>query len=184
MTDRPIPQPPAGFDDLFRRRYVPYADADIVGTLAAPDPSLIHRVHLIAQPEPGLVTVCESEEWWRFLPGGRLEAYEDAETAARRELLEEAGVAPTSEPSFFFSHIATSRLDRPYLPHVPHPVYWWTYALCSVRVVGAPTSPVGGERITAVHHMWVPDAITWLAADDTDSAHGEVLRLAATLGLA
>lgn len=97
--------------------------------------------------------------------------------------MEEAGAEPTSESDFFFSHIATSRRDRPYLPHVPHPVIWWTYALCSARVTGLPTSPDGEEQITAVHQMQVPDAITWLAEDETDPVHSEVLRLAVVLGL-
>lgn len=182
MTSGPL-HTPAGFEDLFDPCYVPYADTDIVGTLAPPDFDLVHRVHLISQPAPGQVTVCESAEGWRFLPGGRRELNETVHEAIARELREEAGTEPTGPVTFFFSHIATSRRREPYLPHVPHPVMWWTFGLCTSRVVGSPTAPPDAEQIVAVHHLPVAHAITWLAADTTDPVSTKVVRLAAHLGL-
>lgn len=73
--------------------------------------------------------VCASSEGGRFLPGGRLELGESIEDALRRELLEEAGCRIEGQSRLFFSHVATSRREAPYLPHVPHPVMWWTYAV-------------------------------------------------------
>lgn len=172
---------PATFDELAGPQYVEYANADIEGTTQQPPSELIHRIHLVASPSPGLVTVCASGQGWRFLPGGRLEPGESMETAIGRELAEEAGSRPLGAPDVFFSHVATSRSADPYLPHAPHPVAWWSYAAVTTEVLGPPTCPAGGEQITEVHHLECMDAAQWLQTHDP--AHADVVRLAAHLGL-
>jgi 8-oxo-dGTP diphosphatase len=172
---------PQSCDVLFRPSYVGYADADVVGTLDEPPHSLVHRVHLVASPRPGLVTVCESQEGWRFLPGGRLEPGEDMTEAAGRELMEEAGSSINGRLTPFFSQVASSRRNAPYMPHVPHPIIWWTFAAVNPTVVGAPTAPTGAEQITAIHHLAPQDAADWL--DVHDPIHGGVVRLAVHLKL-
>ncbi|MBB2894071.1 NUDIX domain-containing protein [Flexivirga oryzae] len=173
---------PAGFEALFGTTYVDYANADISGTFDTPPPELVHRIHLVASPAPGIVTVCGSIEGWRFLPGGRLEPGESLESAAARELYEEAGSRPTGPINVFFSHVAHSRNAAPYLPHVPHPVMWWAFAVVPTTVVGQPPAGVdGAEQITTVQHLPVAEAIDWLDVQDHTCA--EVLRLAAHLEL-
>lgn len=80
-----------GFEDLFASTYVEYANATVVGTFELPPRAMVHRVHLVATPNPGKVTVCSSTQGWRFLPGGRLEPGEGLQSAAARELWKEAG---------------------------------------------------------------------------------------------
>lgn len=172
---------PKSFSALVGPQYVEYANADVVGTTLPPPAELIHRIHLVASPGPGLVTVCASAEGWRFLPGGRLEPGESLAAAITRELREEAGSRPTGTADVFFSHIATSRAAQPYLPHAPHPVSWWSYAVVTTEVIGAPTCPDGGEQITELHHLKVREAAGWLQAHDP--VHADVVRLAATFGL-
>lgn len=172
---------PRGFEALFNTTFVDYANTNITGTFDQPPPELVHRIHLVATPEPGVVTVCGSVEGWRFLPGGRLEPGEDLESAAARELYEEAGSALKGPLRIFFSHVARSRNDAPYMTHVPHPTMWWVFAVVPTAVIGAPPSGVSGaEQITEVHHLPVGEAIDWLA-DPIDPASAEVLRLAAHL---
>ncbi len=173
---------PEGFRSLFDPSYVDYADADIRGTLQRPPQHLVHRVHAVACPAPGKVTVCHSSEGWRFLPGGRLEPGESIDRALSRELLEEAGARPDGSAQLFFSHIATSRCSRPYLPHVPHPVMWWTYAVVRTEIVGEPTCPDDAEQVDEVLHLPVSEAADWLSSG-SDPMHADVVRLAAHLHL-
>jgi 8-oxo-dGTP diphosphatase len=172
---------PAECDVLFASSYVEYADADVTGTMQEPPEHLIHRVHVVASPDTGLVTVCESQEGRRFLPGGRLEPGETLSTAARRELLEEAGSEVVGSLRPFFSQVAHSRRAAPYLAHVPHPVVWWTFVAGKTLVTGAPTSPPGGEQITAVRHLPPREAAEWLGA--RDPVHAAVVHLAHHLDL-
>lgn len=174
---------PPGFETLFEKTYIDYANADVVGTLEDPPSELVHRIHLVATPAPGIVTVCGSIEGWRFLPGGRLEPGESLRSAAARELYEEAGSALTAPLRIFFSQVAHSRNEAPYMAHVPHPTMWWTFAVVPTIAVGMPPDRVAGaEQITEVHHLPVAEAIDWLA-DSIDLTSAEVLRLAAYLEL-
>ncbi len=173
----------AGLDSLFEPSFVDYARADIVGELGSPDPDLVTRVHLLASPSPGLITVCASAQGWRFLPGGSREAGEDWAAAADRELLEEAGCRVAGEIRLFFSHRVTSHRPQPYLAHWPHPVSSSGYGICRSEVMGPPTCPPDGEQVTTVAHLPVSEAIAWLGADVTEAHHADVVRLARQLGL-
>lgn len=172
---------PESFGALISPDYAEYANADIEGTTQPPPTELLHRIHLVASPAPGVVTVCASEQGWRFLPGGRLEPGETVEAAISRELMEEAGSRPIGTADIFFSHVATSRTATPYLPHAPHPVAWWSYAVVTTEVIGAPTSPEDGEQITELHHLDSLAAARWLQVQEP--VHADVVRLAAHLGL-
>lgn len=175
-----VPLIPPSFAELAGPYYVEYADADVIGTTEEPPLDLLHRIHLVAVSSPGLVTVCKSDQGWRFLPGARLEPGESLEAAINRELTEEAGSKPVEDAHVFFSHVATSTAVSPYLPHAPHPVAWWSYAVVRTEVVGAPTCPAGGEQITELHHLEAMDAVRWLGQQNR--AHAEVVRLGIHLG--
>lgn len=141
---------------------------------------LVARVHVVAR-SAGNVVVCESDNGWRFLPGGTREPGESVPQTVDRELAEEAGACRTGPLTALGSFRAVSTAPAPWRAHLPHPVSHWWYAACDVTVVGEPTNPPDGERITAVHLLAVAEAVEFLAAHDR--VHADVLALASSVGL-
>jgi 8-oxo-dGTP diphosphatase len=166
---------------LFRESYVDYADALIRYTTDPVPDHLVSRLHLVATTAEGHVVVCRSEEGGRFLPGGTREPAESLEDLAGRELAEEAGSVLEGPLRPFAAHEATSRRDRPFRPHLPHPRAYWSYATARVRVVGAPTNPDDGEKVVEVLALPPDEAVHWIAVHDP--IHADVLRHALGQGL-
>lgn len=83
----------------------------------------------------------------------------------------------------FFSHVAHSRNDVPYLPPTTSPGDVVGVRGRAVEIVGLPPTGIdGAEQIVSAQHLAVPDAIEWLS-DCDDPTSAEVLRFAAHLEL-
>ncbi len=180
------------FPDLFAPQHPTYAaHVDLQFSLAAPPPELVSRIHLLGRCDGGVV-VCASDApadavlppghtGWRFLPGGTREPGETVEQQLDREIAEEAGARRTGPWSFFGAHHALNPGERPYRPHLPHPVAYWAYAIAEVELVGPPTNPDDGEQVTEVQVLSPAEAVAYLA--EYDPIHADVVRLADAMGL-
>lgn len=142
-----------------------------------PDAALIANVNIV----PYL-----SEEEWVFtrlengrpeIPGGTLEPGENYETAIRRELLEEAGARLLSSSVLGGWH-CRAQGEKPYRPHLPHPVHYRFVVVGKVELIAPPANPGGQEQIAHVEVMPVEAvAEAFIQADRPDIA--ELYRYAA-----
>jgi 8-oxo-dGTP diphosphatase len=169
------------FPDLFRESYVDYADCRVRYTTEPVPKDLVSRLHLVAVTAEGKVVVCRSEQGGRFLPGGTREPDESLPDLAGRELMEEAGAVLDGELRYFAAHVADSRQDKPYRPHLPHPRAYWAYASAHVRIVCEPTNPEYGETVVEVLTLPPTAAAQYIA--EHDPIHADVLRHAMALGV-
>jgi len=160
---------------------VDYADCHTRYTTEVVPQELVSRLHLVAVTPDRKVVVCRSEQGWRFLPGGTREPGESLHDLARRELMEEAGAVLLGGPEYVSAHVATSRRDTPYRPHLPHPRAYWAYSMARVRIIGPPTNPPDGERVVEVLALPPAEAVTYLAG--VDPVHANVLRHVDASGL-
>lgn len=169
------------FPKLYEAGYVEYADCHLSFTTQSVPETLVSRLHLVAVTQPGVVTVCESVQGWRFLPGGTREPDEALAELARRELLEEAGAAIRGKPVLFAAHQADSLKANPYRPHLPHPRTYWAYGIVAASIVQPPSNPPGGEHVVAVASLPAEKAAEFLAVHDP--VHAAVVSLARAMGL-
>lgn len=95
--------------------------------------------------------------------------------------MEEAGAVLIGELRCYSAHVADSARAKPYRPHLPHPRAYWVYAVVRVRVIGAPTNPVGGEQVVEV--LTLPPSVGADLLHDEDPIHADVLRHADALDL-
>ena len=167
------------FPRLFCESYVGYADCRLSFTTAPAPDHLVSRLHLVALTAQGHVVVCRSEHG-RFLPGGTREPEETVSALARRELLEEAGAHLVGDIRHIASHVAVSRRDQPFRPHLSHPRAYWAYALAHVDVTHPPSNPPDGEQIVEVLELPPLEAAAYL--DEHDPLHADVVRLASAMG--
>jgi len=169
------------FPALFAAGEVDYADCELQFTTGAVPDELVSRLHLVAVTPRRQVIVCRSIQGWRFLPGGTREPGESLVDLARREMLEEAGARMTGTLRVFASHVADSRADAPFRPHLPHPRAYWAYAVTTAEIVDAPTNPPDGEHVVEVMELAPSAAAEYIA--DHDPLHADVVRLAHAMAL-
>ncbi|GIP39407.1 hypothetical protein J31TS4_26870 [Paenibacillus sp. J31TS4] len=127
--------------------------------IASPPPEpLISNVNVVPFAEDKCIVLRLEDGSWE-LPGGTLEPGEDYRSALRRELLEEAGAELVSAFVPFGAWRTDSRADRPYRPHLPHPVSYRLVGYGDVRLVSVPAIPeTGGERVEVVAAVTTAEA--------------------------
>jgi len=113
------------------------------------------------------------------IPGGTLELGEDYLTAARRELLEEAGARLLSF-QLFGAWRCFSLAAKPYRPHLPWPKSYRVVGVGEVELTGQPENPADGEQVVAVEAVTLETVMErFLSIERSDLA--ELYHLAATL---
>jgi 8-oxo-dGTP diphosphatase len=148
--------------------------------LRFPPDELVSNVKVIGRAAGGVV-VCQSEQGWRFLPGGTREAGETVAATARRELLEEAGASIVGPLDWIGAFEVNHPGSRPYRPHLPHPVSYWLYVVGDVALERRPTNPADGEAVIEVLTLPPAEAVDYLAGFDNGRLT-DVLRLAIAMG--
>jgi 8-oxo-dGTP diphosphatase len=81
-------------------------------------------------------------------------------------------------PADIRAHVADSRSDEPYRPHLPPPRSYWAYAVTGAELVGPPTNPRDGEHVVEVVAVSAVEA-----ADLVEFQHADVKRLAMAMAL-
>ncbi|TCO51100.1 8-oxo-dGTP pyrophosphatase MutT (NUDIX family) [Kribbella antiqua] len=178
-----------GWQERFPKLFAPSAfewggvangELEIQFSLELPPDELISNVKVIGRAAGGVV-VCESDQGWRFLPGGTREYGEAVAETARRELLEEAGASIVGELNWIGAFKVNDPRSTPYRPHVPHPISYWLYAVADVALKARPTNPADGEAVTDVLTLPPAEAVDYLVAFDNGPLT-DVLRLAIAMG--
>lgn len=122
-----------------------------------PSEQLISNVNIVPFIEEKCVLIRLDNGKWE-MPGGTLEPNERYLSALQRELIEEAGARLVSSFTTFGAWKFISSAEKPYKPHLPHPIYYRVVGYGDVELVSAPSIPDDGENVVAVEVMTLPDA--------------------------
>ncbi|WP_308635532.1 NUDIX hydrolase [Paenibacillus silvisoli] len=160
----------------------PHKWGSITSTFEAsiPPEPLIGNVNMVPFIGGKCVLIRLDNGKWE-MPGGTLEPNEHYLSAIRRELMEEAGARLVSPFTAFGAWLFQSSADKPYRPHMPHPLSYRIVGYGEVEIVSAPVIPdEGGENVVAVEAMTLPEAKQhFIRSDRPDLA--ELYELAYTL---
>lgn len=122
-----------------------------------PAEQLISNVNIVPFIDDKCVIIRLDDGKWE-MPGGTLEANEDYATAIKRELMEEAGAKLTSSFTVIGAWKFISSTEKPYKPHLPHPIYYRVVGYGDVQLVSAPLIPDDGEKVAAVVAVSIEEA--------------------------
>ena len=121
-----------------------------------PEASLIAHVNIVPYCNDGWIIIQLADGRWE-IPGGTLEPDEDYLSAARRELLEEAGASLHSFRIFGAWRCISSDY-KPYRPHLPFPEFYRVVGIGEVEIIREPSNPDGDEMVTRVETVSIDEA--------------------------
>lgn len=163
-----------GYDQLFQPMTWPDGPTIVQFESGPPPPEhLISNVNAVPVTTNGQWVVIQlaGGEW--EIPGGTVEAGEPPLVALQRELLEEAD-AKIQSATYIGALRMESQAEKPFRPHLPHPVAYRAVYLCEVLLIGPPQIPVvGGEQVTAVKQYTLAEAMACFTSMD----RGELAKL-------
>lgn len=123
-----------------------------------PPESLISNVNIVPFINEKCVLIRLDNGNWE-IPGGTLEPNENYLSALKRELIEEAGARLVSSFTTFGAWKFISSAEKPYKPHLPHPIYYRVVGYGDVELVSSPVIPEDGEKVVAVEAMTLQEAM-------------------------
>lgn len=116
-----------------------------------PDEDLISNINIV--PFVGQwVVIIKTTDGRYEIPGGTREPDEPYLDTIHRELCEEAGAQLKTGAKYTpvgYWH-CESLIDKPYRPHLPHPVSFRMAGYADVEIFSDPLNPPDGEQIAAV----------------------------------
>lgn len=122
-----------------------------------PPERLVSNVNIVPFINENCVLIRLDNGKWE-IPGGTLEPNENYLSALKRELIEEAGARLVSSFTTFGAWKFISTAEKPYKPHLPHPLYYRVVGYGNVELVSAPSIPEDGEKVAAVEAMTLQEA--------------------------
>ena len=126
---------------------------------APPPANLISNVNAVPWTSEGQWVVIQLNDGAWEIPGGTVEAGETPRDALVREVLEEAG-ARIESMQYVGAWKMHSLAERPFRPHLPHPVAYRAVYRCRVELIGPPQVPEwGGEQVASVHQLSLVEVV-------------------------
>lgn len=148
------------YPNLFKEVRVPSGPMSVQFTDGAlPSEELISNVNAVPMTEEGEWVVIQLDDGKWEIPGGTVEPDEKPLDALARELMEEAGARLISA-EYIGALRMQSYAERPFRPHLPHPVAYRVIYRCVVELDSAPQIPAeGGERVVSVDVVGLDEAV-------------------------
>ena len=131
-----------------------------------PPQNLISNVNAVPLTANGRWILIQFDDGTWDIPGGTVEADEKPMDALARELLEEAG-AKLLTADYIGTWQMHSFADKPYRPHLSHPITYRVVYRCKVELVSQPQIPeTGGKNVVAVDAVSLTEVVARFASID------------------
>lgn len=142
------------------------------------DDAMIANVCVVSFVGAQVVLTHMDTNHWNHAGGTRKPGEAIIETA-RRELMAAAGAELLSFHPFGLFE-SRSLADKPYRPHIPHPVRFGLIGYGDVAVTGRPTNPPDGETVMEIRQVELAEAKRFSIEENSgfDEMWSQVLALA------
>ncbi|MBX3052023.1 MAG: NUDIX domain-containing protein [Caldilineaceae bacterium] len=148
------------YPDLFKEIVWPNGPTSVQFETGEPPPEdMISNINAVPTTNERQWVVIQLDDGKWEIPGGTVEPGEKPLAALERELLEEAGARLVSA-EYIGALRMHSHAERPFRPHMPHPVAYRAIYRCVVELISLPQVPEeGGEHVVLVDTVNIDEAV-------------------------